>query len=647
MQGKMQKFFLSFSFLIIQTLFFAAFANASNYTTSLHDLLEDKDFSIELQGLTPADASNFPQNIILRKSFDKNTDKEIILAFTQEYVSHCEEEFLLFLDDITGLNVKYNLTILLSAGDESSFFTIADYLHPYGTKIFTTSLTDTNVKCAIVIQEKESEFHEIISGGSGEVSPLWLIKDLKTSCAQNNERFFIPNSVAFLYRLRLIDNNKKVSSFLTQSIPAAGITAGYKPSDFKILKSFLLLQDEKKDESDSQTWDRHYSYIHIPVINLEFWINETFFVFCFIIFSFFIIFFISFSSFSRTKKNIAILKDLFRTWYMIPFIIIVTTFVLQQTQHFFLSVTDNPILLIAYKIISSFIIFNILFIIQIRFSFNVSYNVSKYAIILIAAANIFLFCGIDLSFLFLFFFEFCVCYIACRTSTIFSIFISFILMLSPFVPSSLNFISASNYQALLRFASPKWQGNLLVACIIFPFEIQWQRLLIILKHRLKHFIPAIICLLIIDCVIIYTFFSGILIHSFFSEKPKTYENKPLNFEVHNEENYIDLSTTTEDFLDFNIHKLTIKQNAASTVIRYDISIESENAIPLYECNYEYIVLGKNKIFILIPDYPQSDVTLIYSSDKDIEQMITVTSYIENSDKQLLKESDTIMISSQE
>lgn len=645
MLGKMQKFFL-FSILLIQALAFSTYSYAENYSDTLFTALKNKDYSVERQGLTPSDASNFPQNIILRKTFKKDVDTEIIFSFTQEYVSRCEEDFFQFLDDISQMPLNYNVTILLSAGDESNFFTIADFLHPHGTWIFTSGLTETNVKCAVIVQEKDSNVHEIISGGNGEVSPLWLIKDLKEACTKNNENFFIPNSVAFLYRLRLIDNNQKVSAFLTQSIPAAGITVSYKPSDFKILKTFLLLQSEKMEQNTTPTWDRHYSYIHIPILNLELWINETFFVFCFILFSFFIIFFISFSSFSRTQKNIAILKDLFRTWYMIPFLIIATTFVLQQTQQFFLSITDNPILLIGYKIISSFIIFNILFILQIRFSFNVSYNVSKYAIIIIAAANIFLFCGIDLSFLFLFFFEFCVCYIACKTSTIFSIFISFILMLSPFVPSSLNFISASNYQALLRFASPGWSGNFLIACIIFPFEIQWQRLLIILKRRMKHFIPAVICLLIIDCVFIYMFFSGILIHSFFSERIQNPINRSLNFEVHDEENYIDLSATNEDFLDFNIHRLTLKAKENVTVIRYDISIESDDIIPLYECNYEYVVLGKNKIFVQIPDYPQSDVTLIYSSDNDIEQMITVTTYIETPDKQFIKESDTIMMTLQ-
>lgn len=641
----MQKFFLSFSFLLMLTMMFSIFVHAENYSTTLFAALKNKDFSIEMQGLTQSDASNFPQNIILRRTAKTNTDTEVILSFTQEHVSHCEEDFFSFLDTISTLSLPYNMTILLSANDESNFFTASDYIHPHGTRIFTTTLIDTNVACAIVIQEKESSIHEIISGGNGEVSPLWLIKDLRNSCAQNKEKVYIPNSVAFLYRLRLIDNNRKVSAFLNQAIPAAGITLGYSAIDFKILQDFLLLQSVKIERHATVTWDRHYSYIHIPLVNLELWINETFFVFCFILFSFVIIFFICFSSFSRTKKNIAILKDLFRIWYMIPFLLVATAFVLQQTQFFFLTVTENPIFLIGYKIISTFIIFNILFLLQIRFSFNVSSNVSKYAIIIVAAANIFLFCGIDLSFLFLFFFEFCVCYIACKTSTVFSIFISFMLMLLPFVPSSLNFISASNHQALLRFASPDWQGNFLIACIIFPFEIQWQRLLIILRKRIKHFIPVIIGLLILDCTIIYVFFSGILIHSFFSNKINNSGRDALHFEVHDENQFITLSETSDDFLDFKIHRLTLKANENVIPMRYDISIESEDSIPFYDCNFEYVVVGKKKIFIQIPDYPQSDVTVIYSSDKDISQMISVTSYVKNEEGQIIKESDSILIES--
>lgn len=640
MQRKLQKFFSFFLLIFIFFSLYSSYAYSENYKNKFYKTFTAKNFSVDYQGLTPYESNIFPQNIILTRNSSIQTDSEMVLAFTQEHISKCEDIFLDFLDSISNIAIDYNIKILLSACDEESFSPQTDYLHPNGTETFTSSIIDSNIKCAVVIQENTNSIHEIISGGNGEVSPLWIIKSLKEACNKTGNKFHIPNSVSFLYRLRLIDTNKKVSSFLNQSIPCAGITIGYSTSDFEILKNFL---QEQSVLNFQNTWDRHYSYIYIPFVDLEIWINETFFIFCFILFLISILFYICFSSFSKTQKNIAIFKDLFRIWYMIPIFIVITAFLLQQTQNFFLAITTNPISLICYKIITTFIIFNIIFIIQIKTSFKISYNVDKYIIAIVSAANIFLFCGIDISFLFLFFFEFCLCYVACKANSILSILISFLLMLIPFLPSSFNFITASNYQELLRFSSPTILGNLLIACLIFPFEIQWQRLLILTNRRIKFSLPVMVLLLGFICLSIYLFFYTIFIQSLNNKIEKNY-NSPLIFNTdENSKDFIHPFISKDNFLDFHINHLTLKPLDNCTVLRYDISIEADKNIPLYNCNYEYIVTGKNKVYIKIPDYPQSNIELIYSSDKDIDQLITVTSYIETDDYEYIKESDTIFI----
>ena len=645
MHEKKQKFFSIFRLLIAVALIYPCLSiYAESYSSIIFEKLRNNGFYVEYQGLTPSEPRIFPQNVIIHTVTHTDNAEEVILSFTQEHISKCENQFIDFMNDIKTMNLSFSLTILLSACDEGIFYSKEDLFHPHGTQVFTSSLTDSSVRCSVVVQEKDSSIHNIIAGGNGDVSPLWLVKLLKESCTTNEESFFIPNSASFLYRLHLIDNNHRVSAFLNQSIPTAGITVGYSEGDFKILTNMLLLLQSKMEQSlTAYTWDRHYSYIYIPVINLELWINETFFVFSFMLLSTFILFFICFSSFSKTQKNIAILKDLLRTWYLIPIFIILTALCLQYTQQFFTSITDSPVFLAGLKTIATFLIFNIIFLLQITLSLRVSYNVNKYTIILISAINIFIFCSIDISFMFLFLVEFLICFIACRTSGIISIFITFLLMLLPFVPSAINLLSASNYQALIKFSAPKLTGNMLIACIIFPFEIQWQRLLIVLRKRFKTFIPIVITLLFLVCIFIGVFFYGINSISPLSEK--TERSDPV-FSIKDEDNFVLISTDREDFLDFNINTLTIKASEDVSVIRYNIIIEAEDTVPLYECNYEYEVITREKIFIKTPDLPEYDVSIVYTCDKDTEQTITVTSYLKTTDGHLLKESDVITVNRQ-
>ena len=79
----------------------------------------------------------------------------------------------------------------------------------------------------------------------------------------------------------------------------------------------------------------------------------------------------------------------------------------------------------------------------------------------------------------------------------------------------------------------------------------------------------------------------------------------------------------------------LKISSTKPVIRYVVSVKSSNAAPLYESTYDYEYTGQNKISFKIPDYPQDDIQIIFSSDKDAQTQIIVEAYIESEEKDTL------------
>ena len=70
------------------------------------------------------------------------------------------------------------------------------------------------------------------------------------------------------------------------------------------------------------------------------------------------------------------------------------------------------------------------------------------------------------------------------------------------------------------------------------------------------------------------------------------------------------------------------------VFRYEISVSSSKGIPLYESNYEYVLDEQNYAQFRLPDWPGSDIEIVYSSDEDADSTITLDAYLLREDKAL-------------
>ena len=658
MQGKLQRLFFIVLLALLSNIL-SAENDDHNLSAFLSDAFNNKGFPTEYQGLVPSDPAKFPQNIII--NIQPQEDKEevapardvetVIFAFTQEYAEADMEGFSAFVQTLRDLKLPYTLQILLSANDVNRKLPRDELsIHPTGTAVFANAIsTASETSCALVLEEAEGSTHAIRPGGAGDVSPLWLVRTIKNACNAHRLVSQLPNSVAFLYRLGFVNENARVSSFLAQSIPAAGLTIGHTEADYAVLCTIA----SGLAEVNSSIWDRHYSYVHIPFVELEFWLNETYFAFCYLIFAGIILFQLCFTRFSPNQKDAAVFKDMARVWYLIPLLVIFTTAILHATQIFFSSVR-RPSLLLGYKLIATFLATLLLLVFQSLINFKLSNQANNFTLLLVCRLNIFIFCAIDLSFLFLFFFEYIICYLTKDFKKTIALIGVFLLMLLPFLPAATNIMLYSGPFSLFKFARSSLAGNFFISCIIFPFQLQFQRLLMSLdisnKQRrrslIRRFAYSIlfVAISIAAFSLFYFFLANKLlttsIQNMLSIHP-TIPERRQNFESDSGHEYISISLSEETFMEFKLHHVMVKSDETVKILRYNITIEAPAAVPCYDCNYNYTISGKNKAYLLLPDNPDGDLAIVYSSEQDQQQTITIDTYLQTEDGSLILEHDAV------
>ncbi len=640
---------------------------SQSYSDSeLFDLCKTASLDPRYQGLTQTDFSIYPQNIIF--TIPKSNVSQIppvcsltniTFAFTQEFVQSDTKAFLDFVQKLKKADLPLSVTVLLAANDEKHFL-LEDMplIHNTGTSVYAKTLNKTESTAVIVVRQRmlKTTQNSIIPGGAGDVSPLWLVRSLKIACSQNLLDSHLPNSAAFLYRMHLMNEDERVSCFLEEGIPAVGLHA----ANVKDGYSILLTAAENLLTTSTSKWDRHYSCIYIPVLDFEIWLNETFFCLCYFLLSLIILFYLCFSTFTFKAKNIAAVKDVFRSWYYILILIAFTTASLYFSQKISDRLFSLPILIFGQKFIITFCATILLFLIQGYLNILFSYNLSSALLVFSATANIFIFTGIDLTFLFLFIFEYFICNLASKTKTRLSAIFYLFLMFLPFIPYAINILMSSNPMLLFKISRLSLLKNMLISFIIFPFQIQFLRLLILFEffgERRQHgffrrFVYSLIylfistaafSLLLLLCVTFVFKESFSFFNLFQNHAADRVPAARMKIDDSTDDD-IQISCKNSQFMEYTLSELALQKSADCKVLRYDISISCEKEIPVYDCNYDYSFENKNKVLIHIPDNPRSTVNIVFTRVKDAQENIEIITYIRKTDGTIVSETDTCQLS---
>ncbi len=668
MQGKMQRFFFRFILLLTLLSVFTATLSSQDANTSreLYNLFIGKGYQTDYQGLCPSQSEIYPRNIIIsiprqpplsdNKEHSLHKLSTVFLTFPQENIAEQRNEFIDFTDKLAKSSLPLTVKILLAANEGIMRIPSSEgeYEHPTGIPVFAASLDSGENCCAIVC--KNGFRNQISSGGGGAVAPIWLVKSLKEACEETDLSVWLPNSASFLYRLGFINEDSSISPFMDESIPAIGLYLRNDETPYET----LLLALQKLSNATTDSRDYHYSFVSL--LSLEFWLDETFFLLCYIVTAIAVLLRICFSTIGHSDRNRAIIKDLGKSWYLILVMLAFTAGILQLSQKIpginspFAVVTLGQRLVIV--IAASLLFFILLSKLKIFISFE---SISR-IMLFIAACNIFIFCALDISFLFLFIFEYITCAFARRAKGKISIAITLILMFIPFIPHAVNILLSSNPWSLTRISNPGPAGNLITALILFPFQLQFLRLLMQMEffaHRKKSFILFRMLSAIIFVgvsVVLFAFFYFLfirtLIYASFPQRQEADQPPPTwtrqKFSEVQDEDYIRASYSTDSFMEYKFTTMVITVPEEIHVYRYEICLETENGIPLNDCNYGYTLSGRHKAYLAIPDNPSSDLDIVFTCEKDVAPVAIITSYLQDKEGNLLIEHDNLsMLSSLE
>lgn len=639
------------------------FPQDAGTSAELYSLFIGRGFQTDYQGLCPSQSEIYPRNIIVNIPSEKARPTEetgktgletVCLIFPQEDAAANKDAFLDFAGQISGEGLPFSVRLVLAANEGSLILPASEgYEHPTGIPVFAESLDSGRNSCVIVA--RSGIRNRLSSGGGGVVSPIWLIKPLKEACEENGISAWLPNSASFLYRLGLMSEDERLSPFLEESIPAAGLYLNGAEDYLEILR--LLLG--KLAGANTSGWDIHYAYI--SVLSLEFWLDETFFLLCYIATALIVLLITCFSTAWQSDRNRAVVQDISKAWYIILIMLAYTAAVLQLSQKIpgirspFAAATMGKRLAIAMA--ASLV----LFVLFSRFKAFISFESVSRIMLFIAACNIFIFSAIDISFLFLFLSEYLTCFLAKRAKSKTTIVAGLILMALPFLPHIVNILLSSNPRSLARLASPGPIGNLLTALILIPFQLQFLRLLMQMeffsRRRKKFFLLRILSavLFIAVSVCLFALFYFLVIRTLawtsFASLRASMENReerdavrwepPPKFTEDTEADHVRASYSADGFMEYNFVTMTIRGDGLGQVLRYDITLETESGIPLNDCNYGYSLSGRHKAYIAIPDKPSSDLSIVFTSEKGVSPIAFITSYLKTADGRYIVEKDAL------
>ena len=125
--------------------------------------------------------------------------------------------------------------------------------------------------------------------------------------------------------------------------------------------------------------------------------------------------------------------------------------------------------------------------------------------------------------------------------------------------------------------------------------------------------------------VLYAALSQLLIKSSVSPLPQM----PYTLKDMDSSPDVNITSFQEDFMELTMHHIILE--SSKNVIRYSVSIEAEQKVPLYDCNFDYTLVKNNMAYFEIPDYPSGQIEIMYSCDSGLATLLTIDSFILSED----------------
>jgi hypothetical protein len=640
-------FFALFCFILFPVLLNAE-QPVSLYNENLHglSLCNDTEKFLITNGFVPektdlirSGTNEFPCNIkVLIPSAAKNSSGQdgnrqtLILAFTMEDAFRFRNYVSVILDNLKKKQLDYNLILFFSYGDLQSE-NEDNQLH--GTDIFAASIDTPDDYSAVCISFTKKTTAILTPGGAGETTPKWLIKRLSDSFTDSGLQYHLRGgSLGSLYRLRILKADERSSFFLQRGIPCAGVSIPeqadmitYGACTAKFLSSY--------SSNGTASWDRHYIVFHAG--NTLWWTSERFIVICFIVISFSSLFILSELSFIRSKKRAEIKKDVFRLWYILPVIVIISALCFQVSQSFSLFLYHIIGITIFYqfivKIVITFLINTVIYLLIVKVQGVLEERAYAYLLTVDSVINIFIFSAVDISLFFLFTAEYIIIYIFRPFKKTSMLAAAFLAMMLPYVPYILQITGYADPSVFSSIVYSPFQENVLFSVGYLPFLFQWFRIIARFKEQWNYYkmqesggrILSAVSFTGAAVVIAVTFFFGIrLIPVYYKSKNSTVQHNKI--QVNHAYDSV-LTCYSSDRIFFGDTTRTLSIDLGTETERCIISVNGISGNSVIYSDNEY-KSDKNKYTdtFLVPIWPPEKITVSYVADISIPSVVTVTAF---------------------
>lgn len=596
----------------------------------------------------------FARNIVLHFPAKKELPDDIwdsakdtiILSFMQEDIATRTDFLFNIIEFIKESEFNYNINILLTAADKSI---LSGNEENSGSALYCDLFKGTGSTAAILVSFSSTKRNSITPGSGQILCPLWLIKSTAHSLEAKGIRFSIKGGIfCSLYSHDILKSDYRLASYLSNGIEALDINFNE-----DILKTTTLsevfthfLENYSPEKSENQ--DTHY-------IPLKFF-NHTYFIpeiatmlLLYIITAIGLFLICDFTFLFSTKQSIKpiIQKESIHSIWILPLTWIIGFASIYSGQYiasiFFKYKFYNPILLITIKLIVTFLLITIFFLIFLKIKKNNQIHVFEYILTISAIFNIFVFCAFDIALFYLFTTIYLIVYFSRNVKKIHWNFICLFLMVIPFFPLLTRILLYSTPKQIfpLIFSNPG--DNFILAFALGPFSLMWFKIILRIQsltieakeikqqhagltQNLSILFPRYY-ILVISLFTVLTLVLSLIIsinaRKLFSNieplaKMEVIEETPQN------EN-LSVSYSDSKYYSGNIRTVNIKTNRQA--VRVDVIVSGQTENPIYYTFHQYSpYTTAYQAKFNIPDYPPKNFTITYTPDVSQISTIEVHAY---------------------
>lgn len=604
--------------------------------------LEDAGYTITKRELSSTGFDTFPFNILLdfpaETADASESPQNLIIDITQEDFFRHSDAILKLIRFTEEKKFSYSVEFLFTTLDENDIH-LANFPLT-GTENFASSSVMAQNSIALILDfENENSGKEkkakIFTTGAKKSSPLWLTKLLAGSFNEEKIPFETPQKLLSLYRSALLFGDIKISSFFKNDVAAikCGISGD---DDLRAVRTFLA----NFESTTNFSGESHYFFTGTH-FNRTFFLSERTNILALELFGTLGLLILIIFTFSG-KKRIRYKKAFLNYWYFIPLTLAVSVLSLELAQTVFKKMNffyrSNPLILFGGKIIFSAVFISILFAVFGKITNFDGNFIFGYLVSFVSIANVFFFSVVDITLFWLFLFEYAVVYISKNIRRKAFLALSAVFMIAPFFPYLFHiFLSANNFE-LRRILFSSFAGNLLFALILFPFQIMRLRFLspqknefktkIMLKKNILHVFASVFIISAVSLLSI-EFFN----HFAYQKNPNA--SKTLKITAGEAESF----SAKVDFAgkkNYSTETLTIRSEKQA--LRYEVSIFSEESLPVFDSIYDFKVRDNSKrVDFLLPDMPPEKITIDFTPDAEANHRILISAYYEDGENALRKE----------